>query len=182
MGLIEPTPSRGWSAQDDIALYFRLSHPQRVDTQWRSWLPRLLTTVFSPSQQGDQLPCDPALQLDVLVVDDQPDSVEPLLRALAKWGCRAQLASSAAEALSILGSRRPRLMLLDIAMPQMDGMRLLAMLRGQAATRDLTIAMLTADPLRDAEARGMGACDYLVKPLDFAKMRPRIERLLTLST
>jgi two-component system response regulator TctD len=143
-------------------------------------MPRFWATAVAPSTAGDQAAGEaPADPLDVLIVDDQPETVEPLLRLLRKWGCQVDCVTSGAQALAMLNTRRPRLILLDISMPQMDGLQVLATLRGGGgATNTLPVAMLTADPLRADEARGLGAQDYILKPLDFTGLRARIDRLL----
>jgi CheY-like chemotaxis protein len=169
------------SAEEDVAVYFRLEQADRAagPTRWRFRLPRMWATAIVPSTAGDQAAGDPADPLDVLIVDDQPETVEPLLRLLRKWGCRVDCVTSGAAALATLNTRRPRLILLDISMPQMDGLQVLATLRGGAgAHKTLPVAMLTADPLRADEARGLGAQDYILKPLDFTGLRERIDRLL----
>ena len=137
------------SAQEDVAYYFRL-------------------------RQADRPPERPG----VLVVDDYPESIEPVVRMLRKTGCDADCVESAAAALARLAARRPKLVLLDIAMPEMDGIELLKELRRRPQTKDLPVVMLTADPLRANEALELGALDYIVKPVDLPVLKKRLAKFL----
>jgi CheY-like chemotaxis protein len=108
----------------------------------------------------------------VLLVDD--DAVSQLLveRVLAGLGCRTMSVGSAPEALDVLRARGSEfdLMLVDVHMPQMDGISALKEIRaGRAgdAAQGLWIIALTADVREEQRARGMaeGLNDYLTKPL-----------------
>ena len=143
---------RSTAADEDIAYYFRLQYSSR--------------------------PTRPLPLKDILVVDDHPESVAPVVRMLRHDGCEADCVESAAAALTRLAARRPRLVLLDIAMPQMDGIELLKELRRRPETENLPVIMLTADPLRADEALQLGALDYIVKPIDLPALRKRLAKYL----
>jgi two-component system, OmpR family, response regulator ResD len=101
----------------------------------------------------------------ILVVDDMPIFREPIAASLRLSGYEAVCASDGNEAIAKLADRRPDLVLLDLAMPGMDGMNVLRRLRGDAATADLPVIMLTAaaDKPRVIEAGKLGVHDYLLK-------------------
>lgn len=122
----------------------------------------------------------------VLAVDDDPFILE-LLPVLFKQSDLAQVsvASSGADALAILGDPDQRFdcLLLDIEMPQMDGVELCTRIRAIAAYRDAPIIMLTAktDKTSIERAFAAGANDYISKPFDIKELVTRVhvaEKLL----
>ena len=113
----------------------------------------------------------------VLVVDDDRRLLAALRRGLSLHGYDVVLARDAGEALGYLRDRSPDMIVLDIMMPGMDGLRLCRLVRESDAT---PILMLTArDSVADRVA-GLeaGADDYLVKPFAFNELVARIEALL----
>lgn len=101
----------------------------------------------------------------VLVVDDMPIIREPVAAALRHAGYEAICASDGVEAMSSIKGCRPDLILLDLAMPNMDGLTFLRALRGDAATASLPVILLTAITDRDSivGAARLGVRDYLLK-------------------
>ena len=103
----------------------------------------------------------------VLVVDDEPLIVEILTDFLSAQGYEVVGAHSAADAFTMMEVSPPDVLLLDIALPLVDGMTVLRRVR--ALYPDLRVVMITAnadeDVARDALRRG--AFDYIVKPFDF---------------
>jgi CheY-like chemotaxis protein len=100
----------------------------------------------------------------VLIVDDEQDIRETLSEVAAHIGCRARSAANGAEALRMLETQRPCLIILDLRMPVMSGQETLAALRGDAALADLPVVISTSTP---AEApRGV---PVLPKPIDVDK-------------
>jgi CheY-like chemotaxis protein len=87
----------------------------------------------------------------VLVVDDQPDSRDLLRRMLEKEGYRVAEAGNGREALACLSSVRPALILLDMAMPEMDGLAFLEALQHDAEHRDVPVIVVTASELSPEE-------------------------------
>jgi two-component system response regulator MprA len=114
----------------------------------------------------------------ILVADDEQPVREALDRALRLDGWEVGLAADGLEALRSLGDHAPDLVILDVAMPYMDGLEVCRRVRGGG---DRTpILMLTA---RDAVADRVagldaGADDYLVKPFALDELRARIRALL----
>lgn len=103
--------------------------------------------------------------MTVLVIDDTDSAREVAERTLRFYGLEAVGAASGAEALQLLDHLTPDLILLDIAMPEMDGLSLLERLRQDARWQDIPVVMLTAiaDEQSIRRAFRMGACEYLVK-------------------
>jgi two-component system response regulator MprA len=119
----------------------------------------------------------------VLVVEDEPSIASFVRRGLHFEGYDVDVVADGASALRALRDRPPDLLVLDLMVPQVDGLEIARRLRAaEAAERAaaIPILMLTA---RDAVADRVtglrsGADDYLVKPFDFEELLARIEALL----
>ncbi len=102
----------------------------------------------------------------ILVVDDDPKILEILGKTLAGAGYEVRSTGHPKEALGIAGESKPDLMILDIAMPELDGFELAALVRADPALADTPLMFLTA---RDAtanlmKAQALGAVAYVEKP------------------
>ena len=105
----------------------------------------------------------------VLVVDDVPQNLMAMRALLQRPGLAVLTASSGAEALELLLRHEVALALLDVQMPEMDGMALAELMRGTQRTREVPIIFLTAsptDPKRSFRGYEAGAVDFLHKPID----------------
>lgn len=102
----------------------------------------------------------------VLIVEDSQSARDVMARILRLEGFEVLSAADAFEAKRALDENSPDVVLLDVMMPQMDGMDLLAELRRQPRTRDLPVIIVSAlsDEDRRRQASELGA-DYLVKSL-----------------
>ena len=103
----------------------------------------------------------------ILVVDDEPDSVELLQEFLTVKGYEVVTASNGEEALRKVKEERPHLILLDVRMPGMNGLDVLRKVR--EFDQEVGVIMVTAVNEEDTgrEALKLGAFDYIVKPLNF---------------
>ena len=115
----------------------------------------------------------------VLIVDDEPD-VRALVRSSLSYAREDLTAVEAAdgdEAMSMIISERPDLVVLDLALPHRDGFTLLAQVREKS---DLPIIVLTARGLEEDKVKGLqlGADDYLTKPFSPRELVARIESVL----
>jgi CheY-like chemotaxis protein len=107
-------------------------------------------------------------QIDILVVDDDPDTRDLLRFMLEDEGAIVTVAHNAKEALSLLETERPRLLVSDVAMPEMDGFELIGLVRQLPQGEGLPAIALTAyarDEDRQQALRS-GFNDYLTKPID----------------
>jgi CheY-like chemotaxis protein len=104
----------------------------------------------------------------VLVVDDNPANLKLVRILLSEEGYDVRVAGDAEEALSVLRAFRPRLILMDLQLPGMDGLALTARLKAEPTTRDIEIIALTAYAMKGDEERARAAgCDgYITKPID----------------
>jgi two-component system cell cycle response regulator DivK len=111
-----------------------------------------------------QLPTD----YRVLLVEDHPLNVELVRDLLEAEGIVMLHSDTAEEALAIAGHEQPDLMLIDLALPGMDGLEATRLLKEDPATRGICIVVLTARAMKgDREAALAKGCDaYMTKPLD----------------
>jgi CheY-like chemotaxis protein len=120
----------------------------------------------------------------VLYVEDEP--VNRLLVEQALEGCiglELITAEDGAGALALVRERRPDLVLLDMHLPDMNGLQVMSALRGNPATSGIPVVMLSASALApDIDfARASGAVEYWTKPIDIKKLRAGVRRLLGVS-
>jgi CheY-like chemotaxis protein len=108
----------------------------------------------------------------ILVVDDNPTNLKLVSDVLEFDGYRVLKASDAEEAQEILENTLPDLILMDIALPGMDGLTLTRKLKEQDLTRHIVIVALTAFAMKgdDEKARVAGCDGYITKPIDTRKL------------
>jgi CheY-like chemotaxis protein len=101
-------------------------------------------------------------------VDDNPTNLKLVSDVLRFEGYRILNASDAESAQEIVRSTPPDLILMDIALPGMDGLTLTRLLKANEATRRIVIVALTAFAMKgdDARAREAGCDGYITKPID----------------
>jgi CheY-like chemotaxis protein len=119
-------------------------------------------------------------QARILVVDDVADNREVLRRRLEREGHAVETAEHGRRALDLVAQRPYDLVLLDVLMPELDGYAVLDALKGNAATRDIPVIMLSALDELPGIVRCIehGAEDYLHKPFDPVLLRARINASL----
>ena len=119
----------------------------------------------------------------ILVVDDNPANLKLLRMLLVGESYDVRTAGDAGEALAILRQFRPRLILMDLQMPGMDGFELTRRLKGDVATRDIVIIALTAYAMKGDEERARAAgCDgYVSKPIDTRSFPDLVARHLAVT-
>lgn len=118
----------------------------------------------------------------ILIVDDEADIRELLKKKLEQNQYTAITASSGQEALDISKTEEPDLVLLDIAMPQMDGYQTCQNLRKDKTTKDIPVLFLTAKDLNPEGIRerysSLGNCAYLPKPARFGELLEKIKEII----
>jgi DNA-binding response OmpR family regulator len=113
----------------------------------------------------------------ILIVDDQKDIGAGLERQLRYAGHEAVSVTSGAKALAMLHIRKPSLLLLDVNMPEIDGVDVLKTFKQHVGPKDVRLAMCSSDTHRvtKIEAKGLGALDFLVEgTLGFDKLVERV--------
>ena len=113
----------------------------------------------------------------ILVVDDNPDNCDLLSRRLTRAGYTVLVAGGGQQALNLIIEQPFDLVMLDIMMPDMDGITVLGLLRRTYSRSDLPIIMVTAKDESDdiVNALEQGANDYITKPINFPVVLARVE-------
>jgi two-component system response regulator len=128
--------------------------------------------------------------VEILLVEDNPQDAEITLRALkrANFANHVQWLKDGEEALAFRFSEgpyadqpqpRPRVMLLDIKMPKVDGIEVLKRIKADSRTRSIPVVMLTSSKEETDLVRSydLGVNSYLVKPVDFQRFSEEVTRV-----
>jgi CheY-like chemotaxis protein len=117
----------------------------------------------------------------ILIVDDNAINLKLLRLTLKVEGYDVQTAVDAEQALSVLAVFRPRLVLMDLQLPGMDGLDLTRRLKADPVTRDAIIVAVTAYAMKGDEQRALDAgCDgYVTKPIDTRTLPDIVARFLS---
>jgi CheY-like chemotaxis protein len=116
----------------------------------------------------------------ILIVDDNAINLKLLRLTLKVEGYDVQTAVDAEQAMSVLAVFRPRLVLMDLQLPGMDGLDLTRRLKADPATREAIIVAVTAYAMKGDEQRALDAgCDgYVTKPIDTRTLADTVARFL----
>jgi len=116
----------------------------------------------------------------ILVVDDQPINVQLLKRKLEREDIRVVAAYNGLEALGMVKREKPDLILLDVMMPDMDGIEVCQRLQADEATRSIPVIFITARSSKEGKIEGLnvGAVDYITKPIDLDETLARVQTQL----
>jgi two-component system, sensor histidine kinase and response regulator len=116
----------------------------------------------------------------ILVVDDQPINVQLLKRKLEREGIRVVPAYNGLEALELIRKERPDLILLDVMMPDMDGIEVCQRLQANEEMRGIPVIFITARTAKESKLEGLsvGAVDYITKPIDLDETLARVQTQL----
>jgi two-component system, cell cycle response regulator DivK len=116
----------------------------------------------------------------ILIVDDNPANLKLVRFVLVREGYDVRTAADAEEALGALEDRSPRLILMDLQLPGMDGLELTRRLKSNPATRNILVLALTAYAMKGDEDKALAAgCDgYLAKPIDTRTLPSVVASLL----
>jgi DNA-binding response OmpR family regulator len=128
----------------------------------------------------DRLPAEAGTRAPrVLVVDDSSPIRDLIVVNLELEGFDVRSAADGMEGLEVLAGWRPDVVTLDVVMPRLDGFATLARLRGEPATADIPVLIVTARAQAADRERGeeLGADDYLSKPFEPAELVAAVGRL-----
>jgi CheY-like chemotaxis protein len=108
----------------------------------------------------------------ILIVDDNTQNLKLARVVLANEGFDVHTASNAEDALQLLRTVTPRLILMDIQLPGMDGLELTRRLKADPATRAVRVIALTAYAMKGDDEKAFAAgCDgYITKPIDVERL------------
>jgi signal transduction histidine kinase len=112
----------------------------------------------------------------VLIVGDKPENMQVLGKILCKNGLNIISATSGPQALEIMAADLPDLVLLDIAVPEMDGYEVCRKIKENPATKSIPVIFLTAQVQTEDIIHGFeaGAADYVIKPFNLSELLSRV--------
>jgi DNA-binding NtrC family response regulator len=112
----------------------------------------------------------------ILVVDDEPAERDGLARLVGQWGYEVETASSGEEALNMVESQHPAVVVTDLVLPEMDGLTLLQRLKETG--RPPIVLLVTGHGTVETAVEAMrhGAFDYLTKPVDTTRLQVLLEK------
>jgi two-component system KDP operon response regulator KdpE len=116
--------------------------------------------------------------IPLLVVDDEPPIRRLLRTSLGAQGFRVLEASTGQEALEIVAGQAPELVLLDLGLPDLDGLEVINRLRGSGSKVPVIVLSSRGDERGKVQALDLGADDYVTKPFGMAELVARIRTAL----
>ena len=117
----------------------------------------------------------------ILIVDDERDFIELVQYSLAGLGCDFIMANDGIQALSLARQFKPDLILLDILLPDLDGLSVCEILRRQPATKKIPVIFMSALSSEITKrTASMQAQGFFTKPLDLPRLEQLISELLHL--
>lgn len=116
----------------------------------------------------------------VLIVDDNPTNLKLVAYLVKAQGYDVETASDAEAALASIAANRPRLILMDLQLPGIDGLELTRRLKADPATREIKVIALTAYAMKGDHEKAIaaGCDDYVTKPIDTRALPQIIARHL----
>lgn len=116
----------------------------------------------------------------ILVVDDSNTNIVLLEAVLTNQGYTILTAPGVEEALSIMDTERPQLILLDLLMPKVDGYQFLENIKKNESTKDIPVIIVSAvtSPKDIQRSKSLGAIDYIEKPIILPVLLTKIESAL----
>lgn len=144
----------------------------------KGWVQLLYPSFASPAANLELTPSEPTGTPRVVFIDDGVATCKAVEYTLRHHGYEVAAISNPLKALSLVFQIKPDLILCDIAMPELDGFEICAMLRRSTAFRQTPIVMLTGkDGFIDrVKARIVGATDYLTKPFGDSELLMLVEK------
>ena len=170
-GIVEAHGGRIWAESDGPGLGARFSFtlPALATSEGAAISARSPAALPGPDQSGEPL--------RVLAVDDDPNDLRYVRDTVAQAGYDPIATGDPEEALTLLAAERPQLVLLDLMLPETDGIELM---QEMLETVDLPVIFLSAYGRDEQIARAfaVGAADYIVKPFSPTELTARMEAAL----
>ncbi len=170
-GIVEAHGGRIWAESDGPGLgaRFTFTLPVADEVETRAARPALLAAGTAPQAEPEQA--------RVLAVDDDPQTLRHVRDALSRAGYAPIVTGDPKEALPLVERERPHLVLLDLALPGIDGIDLMIEI---AEITDVPVIFLSAYGREEnvTQALDMGAADYIVKPFSPMELAARIRAAL----
>lgn len=148
-----------------------------LESMWLSTCCQNIGMVENSATIGTKMQ-DGARPVTILIIDDNPRSLEYLSSALAQDGVRIFTASNGKSGLDLVYAHRPQIVLSDLAMPVMGGLDVLRYVKEFDPKIDVLIMSAHESGGSPASALKQGATDYLRKPIALAVLRERVGHLI----
>jgi CheY-like chemotaxis protein len=131
-----------------------------------------MNTGERPAPEGAAVIRGPGAPKTVLVIEDEP-KLRELIRHALEPGCRIRAAADGAEGLAKARAEVPDLILLDLVMPALDGLEVLAKLKADQRTSGIPVIIVSAKGESEMLEAGQraGALDFLIKPFEIETLR-----------
>jgi CheY-like chemotaxis protein len=115
----------------------------------------------------NNIPLDLLKGWNIVVIDDEPDSLEVARYILDFYGANVLTATNGKEGVALVEQSKPRFVISDLSMPEMDGWEFLSELKSTVEIQDIPVIALTAHAMRGDRERALtaGFHNYLTKPL-----------------
>jgi CheY-like chemotaxis protein len=116
----------------------------------------------------------------ILIVDDEPHMRRVTELSIKKGGYDIVIGRNGREALELAAREKPNLIVMDVSMPELDGLAALLLLKADPATADIPVIMLTVrgHTMTRHQAEQSGAAVYLTKPFSPSQLLAEVQRLL----
>lgn len=137
----------------------------------------------APQQRETAMLADGTSSAKIMVVDDEPINIKVVRKFLQAAGFQnLHDCSDPLKAFDLIVKNQPDVLILDIMMPGISGLQILARLRESDSTRRLPVIVLTASDDRDTRVKALnyGASDFLAKPVDPLELTPRVRNVIEL--
>ena len=118
----------------------------------------------------------------ILIVDDEPHMLRVTELSIKKGGYQIVIGRNGKEALELAAREKPGLIVMDVSMPEMDGLTALTQLKANPETAKIPVIMLTVrgQAMARQQAEQSGAAVYLTKPFSPSQLLAEVNRLLAL--
>ena len=118
---------------------------------------------------------DAALRIRLLLVDDEPDFKEVMLKHLSRKGIRLSVAECCLDALDLLDTTPADVIIMDMNIPGMDGIQCLRQVKDRWPLTEVIILTGHASVQSGMEGMQSGAFDYCIKPIDVRELLEKVE-------
>jgi len=115
---------------------------------------------------------------NILIVEDHPSLADILRRIITAYGACVSYVDSGNKALTQVKRKPPDLILLDLSLPDMDGLEVATRLRQNENTKSVPILLMSASPNKKRECLRSGCNDFILKPFDITELLARISRFM----
>ena len=121
-----------------------------------------------------------ANEWQVLVVEDEYDSIQMVSKILQHYGAKVHVAHDGRECITMLQSMIPTIIIMDLALPEMDGWEMFREMRQQSDVQDIPVIALTAHAMVGDREKALkaGCDDYIPKPIDLRELTSKLTTYL----